>query len=273
MCVCVCLESGSAMHSAWNVLFFCPEFWGHFITAKSALSHLRETCREFRSTIPERDALLCIFKGRAARKVDLFRLLPLSVHDVLKIKSPVDFTMAFLIAEHKAGGFENCMAIVRDRGWRLWLSVGVKRAELRQKLEGGLEAEGVVVTDSVYELAIQKSAQRAVVWRFACTFEGWMPWERYNPRAAGHSRTVSALMHKQYEYKMLLLTLRRAMGYWYKGIHKDVQLAVAAIRAVRKEERGEGRQRIHVSISDKALMVGVIVFRPWSPPPALPALC
>lgn len=249
------------------MLFFSPDFWGHFAHSKHSLCHLRETCKEFHSTIPERDAVLCIFRGKTARKVDLFRLFPLTVHDVLKLRSPVDFTTAFRIAERKTGGFSNCMAIVRERGWRLWLSLGVKRAELRQRFERVLMAEGIPMPslNPVFELAIQRSMQRLVVWRYRCCFEGWMPWERYNPNAAGHSRAVSSLMYKRHEYNLLLKTLRHAMGYWYKGIHKDVQSAVAAIRGVKRN--AFCKEHIHVTISNKALLVGQIVFHPWQPPP------
>jgi hypothetical protein len=58
---------------------------------------------------------MCIFRNCVVKKVELFRFLPLTVYDVMKLRSSVNFVHAFKIAERKAGGFANCMAMVRER--------------------------------------------------------------------------------------------------------------------------------------------------------------
>ena len=251
--------------AAWNVLFYNPDFWD-FVHHKRHFCHLREVCREFRSTIPEREALLRIFKNKVAKKVDLFRLLPLSVNDVLRIKSPVDFVEAFKIAEKKSGGFANCMAIVRERGWMLWLKTGALREEIRNHIDERFRSEGLnpPLDDPAYVMAIQRFVQRVVVWRYTCTIEGLLPWEKYNPEARGNSRIVSALLHRPYEYDLLLKTLRQAVGYWYRGINKDVRSAVVAIRSIRSSISDQ-TDCIHLSVSRGVLMVGVIKFVRWTP--------
>jgi len=107
------------MHPAWRILLDDPEhFWGRLDCR--ALCCLRLVCKEMRSAIPERDAILGVF-GHEPISARLFCLLPISVCDALPLVRPqARVRDAFLLAERRAGGFDNCLAIVRDRAWQLW---------------------------------------------------------------------------------------------------------------------------------------------------------
>ena len=52
---------------------------------------LSSVCAPFRRDIPQRVAILSLFTQTVVKKASLFRLLPLSVRDVLSIRSPVNF--------------------------------------------------------------------------------------------------------------------------------------------------------------------------------------
>ena len=106
------------MHPAWPILFNDPEFWSRLDLC--SLCCLRLASKEICESIPDRDAILGVF-GQRPISARLFRLLPISVRDVLPLLHPQSRSFdALLVAERRAGGFANCMAIVRDRGWRLW---------------------------------------------------------------------------------------------------------------------------------------------------------
>ena len=77
------------MNAAWSVLFNDPDFW--LLLDKEHLGMLSSVCRSFRSDIPHSVAILSLFSQKVVKKVSLFRILPLSVRDVLNIRSPVDF--------------------------------------------------------------------------------------------------------------------------------------------------------------------------------------
>jgi hypothetical protein len=68
------------MHPAWRILLDNQEhFWGHL--DYKALSYLRLVCKEMRSIIPERDAILGVFRHKPI-STRLFRLLLLRLLDL-----------------------------------------------------------------------------------------------------------------------------------------------------------------------------------------------
>jgi len=181
-----------------------------------------------------RDAMLRVFRNKTIKIVSLFRLLPLSVNDVLKIHTPVYFTDAFKIAELKSGGFDNCLAIMRDRGWNHHRIEEARRAETRGEIEATLRTHGVVVLkhDQTYASALSKGVERVVVWRLDTRSD-----------------------FRMLEYDILLQKLYQAMGRWYRGIHKDVRSIAKALRVVR-----DTPEYVHVLLSNNTLVVGVISF-------------
>ena len=117
-------------HSAWAILFqqdyFLQRLGKHGI-------HLRAACAEFRRDFPEDMFIRAVFNGVRIRKVDVFRLLPLSVNDVLRLRSPLLFSDAFAVAIRRSGGFERCMDIVREKGWDLLCRTHARREVTRYK--------------------------------------------------------------------------------------------------------------------------------------------
>ena len=246
-----------------------PEFWDEM--DKESLCNIRGVCREFRTTIPDRFAIMHVFKGKVIKKADLFRILPLSVHDVLKISSPVDFTHAFQIAERKAGGFSNCMAMVRERGWRCWCDVGEHRARFRDRVESILHTNGVhnpPKDHPLYQAGIRKAKGEVVVWRYGCTYEPFMPLEHYNPYMADHSPETSIALFISFEYESILDILHQSVGNWYKGINRDVRSVVSAIQNIRNSKRMIS-EYVHVLLSNGVLMVGVVTFSRWNGVPPM----
>jgi len=77
------------MNSSWLVLLNSPDFWG--LLDKEHLGMLSSVFRLFRAEIPHRTAILSLFSQKVVKKVSLFRILPLSVRDVLNLRSPVNF--------------------------------------------------------------------------------------------------------------------------------------------------------------------------------------
>jgi hypothetical protein len=77
------------MNSSWSVLLNSPDFWA--LLEKEHLGMLSSVCRSFRAEIPHRVAIFSLFHGKTVKKVNLFKILPLSVRDVLNMRSPVDF--------------------------------------------------------------------------------------------------------------------------------------------------------------------------------------
>ena len=224
------------MHSVWAFLFNNPDFWDRL--EKDHFCMLLSTCNTFRMDIPQRMVIHRLFCNRFARKVAIFRLLPLSVNDMLRIPSPVNFWGAFVIAERKVRGFDNLMAIVRERGWRCWLERGEHRAVFRASVEVRLSREGITPpsSDPAYRSAItlQRRVRRLVVWRHKCM----------------HGDAMS-------EYNQFLVALRNAMGRWYKGINADVRNVVRVVGGVRDTSVAS---MTHVMISNAVLMIGVISF-------------
>ena len=80
---------------------------------------MRAVCSDFRRDFPEGLFIHAVFRGVRIRSVDIFRLLPLSVSDVIQLRSPILFYDAFSVALRRHGSFERCMRIVRENGWRL----------------------------------------------------------------------------------------------------------------------------------------------------------
>ena len=152
----------------------------------------------FHTDIPQRMAIQCMFRNLSAKKVAIFRLFPISVHDMLRIPSPVNFWETFLIAERKVRGFDNLMTIVRDPGWRSWLAHGEERAAFRASVEATLDREGVAPpsTDPIYRLAIscKRCVDRVIVWR--------------------RTTTRGPKLFSVSEYDAFLECLRLTMGFW-----------------------------------------------------------
>lgn len=199
-------------HDAWHVLFFNPFFWEQ--TGKKGLD-LRRVCKNFRKEIPERLAIEAAFCDVLIRKVEVYRLLPLSVNDVVRLRSPLLFVDAFRLAVKKSGNFEFCIAVVRERGWALWNTVGVIRSQYRDKLVEDLVAGGVTwpVAGDLFESAVRRYVESAVVWHFDSPIH---------------------LPDNTLEFNMLLLSLRNAVGFWYKGINKDVRSVCSGISHARR---------------------------------------
>ena len=259
------------VHSAWNLLFYNPHFWS------SVGKHgflLREVCKTFRAEVPDHVAIAAVFKSRRCRKVVLFRLLPLSVNDVVGMRSPAMFLDAFAIAIRKVGGFADCMALLRDRGWRSWCEVGLKRRAARDRVDGLIRDSGFVgrVEDEnpVYMSAIttRRRVDRAVVWTYECTYEGLLPWEQHNPWLTPDGVRRARVLHNMVELKGLVRMLHDVVGFWYKGIHGDVFKIETSIRMVR-DSGGPlpGNVLQHQMISGGVLILGEVKFKVWVPPP------
>ena len=230
-------------HPAWTLLLNDPDFWS--LLNKDHLPLLSSTCRSFRSDIPQRVAIMALFKDRPIKKVTLFRLLPLSVNDVLGLRSPVDFLTAFSIAEKKSGGFDRCLAIVREKGLLCWAQDGEKRAKKRAHFEAQLARLGVTdlpTADPVYRAAMitqSRGMDSVAVWTFE-TADRELP-----------SRIT--------EYAAIMQMLRLAVGFWYKGVNRDARSALAAVRAA----RAAGRDRCTVVLlSSYCLIVGLVTLKP-----------
>ena len=223
-------------HDAWSVMLSYSQFWDYL--DKYCFCALLATCKQFHSEIPQRMVIHCLFRDRSSRKVDLFRIFPLSVHDVMKLRSPVPFLEAFAIAERKAGGFENCMARVRELGWQCWKTAGVERASFRKAVETALlgASQPVPHLDRVYCATITylfRRIERIVVWRYRAP------------------TMVSDVM----EHYALLDVLHDAVGHWYKGVNADARCVRQAVNKMRIA--GE-KSRQHVHISHAMLMIGMI---------------
>ena len=227
-------------HSAWHLLFHNPDFWD--LLTKQHLCCLRTTCREFHTRVPEREALLRVIRSACMRKADLFRLLPLTVYDVLRMRSPVRFTDALLIAERKSKGFEACLAIVRDKGWRLWCERGRHRAECKQQIQDALLAQSDGVSAALLPLdhpVLHKAAAsghvaRVIYWH--CVDEG---------PAVSFQRC----------YRRFLTTIKHAYGYWYKGIHADT---LAVTRVVVSAREAAAAHCVHLTFAHDILAMGVV---------------
>jgi hypothetical protein len=269
-----CSESHAvASHCAWDLLFHDPEFWAR--VGKDGLM-LRATCKEFRSDIPEQVAIRAAFRATLCRKVDLFRLLPLSVSDVVRMRSPVNFVAAFDIAVRRWGGFDSCMAFVREWGWINWSAANVKRRAAKEGVDSLIRAAGFDVPvdemHPVYQSIVcgRKRVDRVIVWRYACTYEGLMPREQYDPYTTADGAALSRRLFATLEFNTLLRTLRDAAGSWYKGIHGDVRTVERFIRGVRGGKASAavvGQDGVgmvqHQLISGRMLVLGLVAFHVW----------
>lgn len=225
------------MHPAWNLLFHDPEFWGKM--TKHQYSNLRCVCKETRESIPDREAIACIFKCVVVKKVDLFRLLPLTVHDVMKLRSPVNFSEAFQIAEKKAGGFHNCLAIVRERGSYCQREKERKKKEFRDAVIHSLLIQGVKdppFEDPIFQDALEKGCQLPIaVWKYNCAHDSYRPLE---------------------EYDAVKFQLIRVRNRWFKRFHRYANQATDFIFDLRL--RSAVGEYHHVMLTHGVLMVGVV---------------
>jgi hypothetical protein len=230
-------------HPAWDFLFHNPDFWD--LLSKQHLCHLRTVCNDFHARIPEREALLRVFRDACMRKTDLFRLLPLTVHDVLRLRSPVRFADALQIAERKTKGFATCIAMVRERGLRLWRERGAVRAEWLHQIHNTLrhqsngDSDTLLPPDHPVLLRAARTGciMRVVFWRHTCTIADIICVDRF--------------------YHSLLTTMRHAYGHWYRGIHADV---LAATRATLAALEADAPHALCVTFERQTLAVGVVVF-------------
>jgi hypothetical protein len=238
------------MHPAWSLLFYNPSFWD--LLSKYDYINLSESCSEFHRSIPLDVVIKRIFRRRLCRKADLFRLLPLSVRDVSGLKSPVDFAHAFDLAVCRSGGFSMCMAIVRERGVGGGCQKRVWRSKINEQLMLIPQQQGAMY-DAV--VSFRRNVTRAVVWRFETTFEGI---GRLDPFVYGMDVAVASCVVQ--ERRQILDLIHCATGFFYKGIHRDVDSAMRAI----KRGRDEGRACIyHHIVSAKVFIVGEIRFKVW----------
>lgn len=224
------------MHSAWDLLFYNPDFWG--CLSKHEFCNLRLACKDFAAGVPEREAVLWVFRNSAVKKVDLFRVLPLTVHDVMRLKSPVNFADAFKIAERKAGGFVNCMAMVRERS--LYTKHVRERQQMgsRDSVLASLLAQGVSnppYYNPFFRSALDGYVSRVVVWRYVH--------KRINAGPCFESEEVLGL-------------LRKARGKWYRGIQnhmRDVMITIGMM-----ETWQSITEHMDVNLSGDVLMVGIL---------------
>ena len=256
-------------HSAWVLIFNDPDFWSH--VGKNGLM-LRLVCKEFHADIPEQIAIRAIFKSTLCRKVDLFRLLPLSVNDVVRMRSPVNFVAAFDIAVRRWGSFDSCMAFVREWGWVSWRAANLKRRLAKERIDGFIKEAGLVdpidFQNPVYvaTVANRKRVDRAVVWRYSCTYEGLLPREQFDPYQSANGVILSRMAYSNLEFKTLLCCLHDAVGFWYKGIHGDARNIEMFIRSVRSGARSvvSGKNVVqHQLVSGGVLIIGVVTFSVW----------
>ena len=263
------------MHSSWSLLFNDPDFWA--LLSKDHFVMLSSVCRQFRSDIPQRVAIMALFRDKPIKKVAVFRLLPLSVNDVLGLRSPVDFLTALAIAEKKCGGFDRCLAILREKGLQCWIQDGERRMKKRMVFEAELGRLGVTdlpTTDPLYRAAVitqQRVMESVAVWGYATTDAELLAWQIFNPYTAetdlARRLVTSRTTFRTIEYDAVLACLKDAMGYWYKGVNADVRTALGAIRAARAK-RASGCTI--VLLSHQKLLVGRVTIRPWPrPPPSL----
>lgn len=227
---------------------------------------LRKVCKSFNREIPEQFAIEAAFSGVLIRKVEIFRLFPLSVYDVVKMRSPLLFVDAFRLSLKKAGGFEFCIAVMREKGWILWSTAGVKREAMRSKLTLELLAGGVTwpVSGPLFESAVsmRRNVESACVWRFECLIEEIPHWQTFRPSPGEQPRTLYTL----WEYDAILFRLHSAVGFWYKGINRDVECIIVEIRRARlSNASGHPVDRIHHQhIAAKKFLFGIIKFQPWN---------
>ncbi len=233
-------------HDAWHVLFFNPLFWEH--TGKLGLE-LRRVCKAFKAEIPERFAMESAFRNVLIRKVDVYRLFPLSINDVVALRSPLLFVDALRLAILKTGGFDFCIAVVREKGLTLWNTVGIRRNQLRARLVGQLAAGGVTcaIEGELFESAVsgRRFVESAVVWRWETSLIGL------------HES------HAKWEYGRILLCIRDAVGFFYKGINRDVRSVCAGISLARmRHATGSPVCRMHHQhVAGGRFVLGVVDFR------------
>lgn len=145
---------------------------------KQQYCNLRCVCSEAKESIPEREAIACIFKLATMKKVDLFRLLPLTVRDVIKLRSPVNFVEALRITERKVGGFHTCMAILRERGQDCQRQKETEKEEFKDMVLQSLRIQGVgdpPLEDPTFKYALQNGCLLPVtVWRFTCAHDRFL---------------------------------------------------------------------------------------------------
>ena len=251
------------LHDAWHILFYNPDFWEQ--TGKHGLG-LRKVCKGFHRNIPEKFAIESAFVGVLIKKAVIFRLFPLSVYDVVRMRSPLLFVDAFRLALQKTGGFEFCIAVMREKGVELWNSNGVKREMIRSKLNSELTAGGVswVVTGPLFESAVsgRKNVESAAVWRFDCFIEELPHWQTFRPPFPGAQQRTKYCL---WEYDTILFCLHDAVGFWYKGINRDVACIIQEIRRARLSHASGNPVCCmhHQHIAGKKFLFGVVRFWPW----------
>ena len=269
----------ACLHPIWTLLFYDSQFWE--IVGKRCFMMLRAVCREFRTDLPEQFAIRAVFKGSLCRKVDLFRMLPLSVNDVVRMRSPVSFVAAFDIAVRRWGGFESCMAFVREWGWINWNAADLKRRAAKEKVDTLIRDAGfdcvVDEENQMYQSVVtgRKRVDRVVVWRYTCTFEGLLPRAQFNPYEWANGVSISRRLFANLEFNTLLRLLKDAVGFWYKGVHGDARAAEKFIRQVRHEGQAKLALQMknedidgfytlqHQLISGRVLLLGVITVGVW----------
>ncbi len=219
-------------------------------------------CSDFRKAIPEKFAIESAFAGVLIRKVEIFRLFPLSVYDVVSMRSPLLFVDAFRMALGKTGGFDFCIAVMREKGWTLWNSIGVKREAMRSKLNSELIAGGISwpVTGRLFQAAVsgKKKVLSAAVWRLDCLAEELPHWQAFQPSPGAPQRIAYA----RWEYEEVMFRLHGAVGFWYKGINHDVRCIIKEIRCRRASGRTADCMH-HQHVAAKKFIFGVIIFRPF----------
>lgn len=262
-------------HTMWAILFYDPLFWES--VGKRGLMMLRAVCREFRLDVPEQLAIRAIFRNALCRKVDLFRMLPLSVSDVVRMRSPVSFVAAFDIAVRRWGGFETCMAFVREWGWINWNAADMKRRAAKEGVDALIREAGLdcVVDENnpVYQsiVAGRKRVERVVMWRYACTFEDLLPRAQFDPYDCADGVAVSRRLFANMEFNTLLRLLKDAVGFWYKGVHGDARAVEKFLRGVRNNEANVAAQKLvdgscelqHQLITGHVLLIGAISVGVW----------
>jgi hypothetical protein len=153
----------------------------------------------------------------------------------------VKFVDAFQLAERKAGGFASCIAIVRERGWKLWYEKEKQCACIKDFVKDSLRSQDVhnqTYIDVVCRHAIDHGGKRPViVWRYCC-FQETTPVNEYNS-------VLQRLLH--------------ARKRWYSGIKRDAKAACGILKEMRHSP-GEN-ERVLVSAPGLCIMVGIFTLQ------------
>ena len=213
------------MNAAWSIVLGHECFWGHL--SKDHLGLVASTCSSFRADISQRVAIFALFRGRKpVKKAVLFRLLPLRARDLGVLRSPVDFLAAFSIAEREVGGFDRCLAAVREKGWCCWLESAV-RLGLRKRRRC-LDMVG----EYSFTVAVQCTGgdgPRVILRRFFDRFLSWSDGDYVSKANRDRKRNIYYVIPCLSDHQSLA---RIESGERYRFLIKSAEIPVQEMEAV-----------------------------------------